>query len=169
MIKNIFYSLFLITLILSCGKTEESSDDVKKEQVLVDTEFKYYVENVKEKLRKYSVSENKISKIDDVTIEFGDIHRKNGKEKVAGFCVVKYTKKIVYSQRITIDISQWHSFSSKYKTEIIAHELGHCAWGLKHDHTEDQIMSEILTNITEPKWHIFAEQIIKSSDNIRNI
>ena len=169
MIKNIFYSFFLLSLVFSCGKTEDNSDDIEKEQVLVDGEFNYYIKNIKEKLKKYNVSEHKINKIDDVTIVFGDIHRKNGKDHVAGFCVVKYTKKTVYSQKITIDISQWRTFTDKYRTDIIAHELGHCAWGLKHDHTEDQIMSEKLTDIIETKWHIFADQIMKSSENIRNI
>nr|BFD33212.1 hypothetical protein GTC16762_28300 [Pigmentibacter ruber] len=169
MIKSLFYSFLLVSLILSCGKTYENQKNIQKEKVFVDNAFVYYLNNVKEKLRKLKVSEYKINKINNVSIEFGDIKRKNGNEKVAGVCNIKYTDTLVYSQKITIDISQWETFNTKYKIEIIAHELGHCAWGLKHDQTKDQIMSEILTNITESKWHIFADQIMNSSENIRNI
>lgn len=159
--------LSIIFMLFSCGKDENDSNLVKQEPVVVHPEFEEYIDIIKKNLLTYHVSADKIKKIDNVSIKFGQLKPNGKQEPVAGVCKIKYTRNKVYSQKITIDLKLWRSFSHKYKVEIIAHELGHCAWGLKHVNTAGELMSPVLiTNISEPQWLTFAFHIMNANEDI---
>ncbi len=153
-------------MLISCGKSDNDSITIQKEKVSVDSEFNDYIDIIKKNLSLYNVTPDKINMIDNVSIEFGHLKPNLHREPVAGVCKIKYSGRKVFSQKITIDLKLWRTFNHKYKIEIIAHELGHCAWGLKHLNASGELMSPVLLhNISEAQWQTFAFHIMKSQDN----
>ena len=98
------------------------------------------------------------------------------KDSILGFdsfklkCKTEYevysngTKKIIH-RIIFIDTKKWEDISSeKMRTDIIAHEYGHCAWDLEHLNSTGEMMSEVVSDIGESSWYYFVKQIMNSGN-----
>jgi hypothetical protein len=162
--RILFVSMFVVIFgVIGCGKAPDpnsmnasSSYDTHGN---ADPLFKPFIKRVKETLNRLGVSNLSIQKIDLVSINYG---RVNG--SAVGVCNTEFYedengKKIITLRNIFMDPSKWNHLSDDGKKEILAHELGHCAWGLGHLASENQIMSPVVTNINENAWIYFANQI----------
>ena len=162
--KFIFFSYFIIVfLIMGCGNQVNEGNNSSSNNVEsfgdVNPSFNFYIEKVKNKLFKYGVNYQSIQKINYVSINYGEI-----KDEAVGVCNTKFKihdniDKEITSRKIMIDPIKWNNLNQEEKIEILAHELGHCAWLLNHLDSENQIMSPIVSNINEDAWLYFANQI----------
>jgi len=174
--KMIPFFLFTLLCFVGCGKSSNEnvsqnkiSNDVKDE-IFVDSEFLIYLKNLKEKLLKLNISLSKIEKINNVSIilnkndssnEVNSFSRDSSKD-ILGVCKKNTLNNEITSRKIFIDKSKWELLDEEKRLNLIAHELGHCAWNLKHLDTNNQIMSPHVTDLSENEWDYFAQQIKES-------
>lgn len=159
--RALFLLIFVVTFgMIGCGKSPEPNEpnsyDISGN---VDFSFKSFIKSIKEILNSLDVSGISIQKIDLVSINY-----KNINDDADGICNIesyndKNGKKIITSRNIFMDLSKWNRLSDEEKKALLAHELGHCAWGLNHLTFKNQIMSPIVTNINKDAWIYFANQI----------
>lgn len=167
-----FFMVIFVTIfgLIGCGKppgpneNNESSFPENESFGKVDPSFTLYLNRVKNTLIRLGISRASLQKIDYVSINYEAI---NG--KAVGVCNTEIIKesngKIIYSsKKIFMDPYKWSNLNEEGKKEILAHELGHCAWGLDHLNYNYQIMSEVVSNINENAWIYFSNQI----KNVRN-
>ncbi len=134
----------------------DPNDDIDN----IDPVLKMYIKGVKLKLVSLGVSDSSIQKMDNIFIKFADIA-----ETAVGICyhsIDEYGNFIyISSNEITIDKNKWEKINDdNVKLAIIAHEYGHCSWGLDHLDVEDHIMSVAASHkIDDYAWQYFAYQI----------
>lgn len=172
---------FIVTFFgfIGCGKPSDhktvKNDKMvtAKQKIEVDPEFLEYVNFITQKLVNFEVTNSQLQKIKSVSIRFGEVslHKNTSvsasndtSKKAIGSCEKPRKNKKIESREITIDLSNWTSLSREMKMNLIAHELGHCAWNLKHIETENKVMSPVVSAFTEDEWKYFAEQIKNSNE-----
>ncbi|KAB8039933.1 hypothetical protein GCL60_06635 [Silvanigrella paludirubra] len=175
--KMIPFFVFTLLCFVGCGKSSnesvnqnKNSSDVKDE-IVVDSEFLIYLKNLKEKLLKLNINPSQIEKINNVSLilhkndssnEVNSFSRDSSKD-ILGVCKKNTLNNEVTSRKIFIDRSKWELLDEEKRLNLIAHELGHCAWNLKHLDTNNQIMSPHVTDLSENEWAYFAQQIKESN------
>ena len=175
--KMIPFFAFTLLCFISCGKSsskntnQNKSSSPVKEEIVVDSEFSIYLEKLKVKLLKININPSQIEKINNVSIilqkndsssELNNSSRDSSKD-ILGVCKKNTLNNQITSRKIYIDRSKWYLLDEEKKLNLIAHELGHCAWNLKHLDTSNQVMSPHVTDLNEYEWNYFVQQINESN------
>lgn len=172
---------FVVTFLgfIGCGKSSENKSVNKdelsnaKQTVEVDQEFLEYVNFIKQKLTNLEVTNTQLQKINFVSIRFGKISvvennpsdaSNDSSSETLGACKRPTDNRIKEFRAISIDLTKWTELSYKKKINLIAHELGHCAWDLEHNDSKNKVMSHVVSEITEGEWRYFAEQVKNSNE-----
>lgn len=106
-------------------------NDPKDKPVTIDTtELKIYEEHFYKLFpgKKYS----------------GTIYFKKDMGNKAGICYPLHAPPLFYTQ-IIISKKYWEDYTPNGKEELIAHELGHCLYGLDHDDEDIELVIEGIT------------------------
>ncbi|WP_397601859.1 hypothetical protein [Silvanigrella sp.] len=177
MIKVIPFFVFTLLFFVGCGKSsndnisQNKNSNTTKEEIVIDSEFSIYLQKLKEKLLRLNINSSQIEKINNVSIilqkndsssELNNSSRDSSKD-VLGVCKKNSLNNEIISRKIFIDRIKWDLLDEEKRLNLIAHELGHCAWNLKHLNTNNQVMSPHVTELNEYEWNYFAQQIKESN------